>query len=159
MTSYRVRKAFLFAISLLLVASILISWCTPRPPKKPKVAINSPPSGTRVDIGEELEVQSTATDEKGVNRVELWVDGALVRSDTPPSSEGQRSFSVVQRWTPDTPGSHILEVKAYDVDDLASEPAAIMVVAVSRVALPTPTVAPPMKTPTEAPTTTPTTPP
>jgi len=92
-------------------------------PTKPAVVINSPPSGAQVKVGEEVEVQSTATDEKGVARVELRVDGALVRSDQSPIP--QPAFSLVQRWTPSGSGSHTVEVRVYNVDGVVSEPAVI----------------------------------
>jgi hypothetical protein len=92
-------------------------------PTKPTVVVDSPPSGTQVKVGEEVEVDSTATDEKGVTRVELWVDGALVRSDQSPTP--QPAFSLVQRWTPPGSGSHTVEVRAYNVDGVVSEPAMI----------------------------------
>jgi len=107
-------------------------------PTKPTVVINSPPSGTQVKVGEEVEVDSTATDEKGVTRVELWVDGALVRSDQSPIP--QPVFSLVQRWTPPGSGSHTVEVRAYNVDGVVSEPAMITlrVEAATSEAAPTP---------------------
>jgi len=90
----------------------------------PSVVIIAPPSGARATVGQEVEVQSLATDDRGIARVELWVDDVLVQQDTPPTGQPP-SFSVVQRWTPPEPGEYILVVKAYNVDGQVSEPASI----------------------------------
>jgi len=119
------RKLSLVIGIALICAGVLaceIPGMSPKP-TRPVVVIDSPPGGTQVKVGEEAEVCSTATDEKGVTRVELWVDGALVRSDQSPIP--QPVFSLVQRWTPPGPGSHTVEVRAYNVDGVPSEPAMI----------------------------------
>lgn len=127
-------RGIVIAIVLFLLASLLACQIPGmvEKPTKPAVVINSPPSGTQVKVGEEAEVHSTATDEKGVTRVELWVDGALVRSDQSPTP--QPVFSLVQRWTPPGSGSHTVEVRAYNVDGMGSEPAVIVVNVVEAVA-------------------------
>lgn len=113
---------------------------------KPTVVINSPPSGTRLQVGQEVTVQSMATDPKGVTRVELWVDGTLFRSDHSP--QGQPTFSVTQTWVPNVLGSHTLAVKAYNAAGRVSDPAVITVEAVEVAVLATPTLQPPLETPT-----------
>ena len=119
-------RGIVIAIVLFLLASLLACHIPGmvEKPTKPAVVINSPPSGAQVKVGEEAEVHSTATDEKGVTRVELWVDGDLVRSDQSPTP--QPVFSLVQRWTPPGSGSHTVEVRAYNVDGVSSEPAVIV---------------------------------
>lgn len=56
---------------------------------KPVVVIASPPSGSQFHEGEEIAVQSTSTDEKGVVRVELVADNAVVDVDASPAASGQ----------------------------------------------------------------------
>jgi len=114
------------AVLLLLVAGILacelpgLGGGT-----KPTVVILSPASGTQVKAGGIVVIQSSATDVKGVAKVELWVDGSLVRSDVNP--QRQPAFSVTQEWTAAILGSHSVTVKAYNVTGRVSDPATVTV--------------------------------
>jgi hypothetical protein len=92
---------------------------------KPTVVILSPASGTQVKAGGTVVIQSSATDVKGVAKVELWVDGSLVRSDVNP--QRQPAFSVTQEWTATILGSHSVTVKAYNVAGRVSDPATVTV--------------------------------
>jgi thermitase len=71
----------------------------------PSVAINSPAS---TSPGNKLNVSVSATDNVGVAKVELYVDGSLVGSD----SAAPYTFSVNTRKF--SSGSHSLQAKAYD---------------------------------------------
>ena len=122
----RLRGIAAIAVLLLLVAGILacelpgLGGGT-----KPTVVILSPVSGTQAKAGEIVAIQSSATDVKGVTRVELWVDGSLVRSDVSPQQ--QPAFSVIQEWTAAVLGSHSVTVKAYNAAGRVSDPATITV--------------------------------
>jgi hypothetical protein len=98
---------------------------------KPTAVITSPPSGSQYQEGEEVAVQSTATDPAGVVRVELLVDNAVVRTDQSPSP--QPSFSLIQTWKA-TAGNHTVMVRAYNAAGTASDPAAISLTVLQRVA-------------------------
>ncbi len=91
---------------------------------KPNAIITSPPSGSTFHEGEDVAVQSVSTDSKGVVRVELLVDGQVVRTDTPPTPQDQ--FTLVQTWKA-TQGSHTLLVRAYNAQNAGSDPAAISI--------------------------------
>ena len=107
---------------------------------KPQVTIQSPSAGAQFNEGVDVPVQSTATDKTGIVRVELSVDGAIVRTDAPPIAQGQTSFSVVQKWKA-TAGNHTLSVRAYNASGAASDPAMVAItVASSAAQAPTPTV-------------------
>ena len=91
---------------------------------QPSVTISEPASGTIITVGEEVDIVSTAEASSGVARVDLLVNGQVVRSDSPP--EGTPStFPLVQSWTPATTGDVTISVIAYDTDGAASEPAAV----------------------------------
>lgn len=92
---------------------------------KPTVVILSPASGLQVKAGETVAIQSSATDVKGVTRVELWVDGSPVRSDVSPQQ--QPALSVTQDWTAAVLGSHSVTVKAYNAAGRVSNPATVTV--------------------------------
>lgn len=138
-------------LTLAIVAGILLTGCS-APPSRPTVAISAPASGTQVKSGQDVSVQSTATDAKGVVRVDLLVDGQMVRSDPAPSP--QTSFTVVQVWKAGAPGKHIISVQAYNKDNAVSNPAEILL-EVQAAPTAAPTTAP-TATPTIAPTVVPT---
>ncbi len=113
--------------SLILVVLLVlgVSACSAITPK-PTVIINSPPHGSQFHEGEDIAFQSTATDAKGVARVELVVNGTTVRTDSPPSSQGQTSFTLVQTWKA-TQGTHTIAVRAYNTANVMSDPATISI--------------------------------
>ncbi len=88
------------------------------------VVINSPASGGSVVVGQEVLIDSTATADAGVDRVELTVNGVVVRRDMPPSGN-PTTFRVSQPWPPTAEGSAVISVVAYDTSGAASEQATI----------------------------------
>ena len=143
MLASRFRGIAASAVLLLLVAGILacelpgLEGSSP----KPTVVILSPASGTQVKAGETIVIQSNATDVKGVTRIELWVDGSLVRSDDNPQQ--QPTFGVTQEWTAAVLGSHSVTVKAYNAAGRVSDPATVTVNVVEEVTAATPATLPP----------------
>ncbi len=91
---------------------------------KPTVVIASPPSGSQFREGEDVAIQSTSTDSSGISRVELIVDGAVVRTDPVPAP--QVSYPLIQTWKA-TAGKHTLSVRAYNTSNNASDPAAVTI--------------------------------
>jgi subtilisin family serine protease len=72
----------------------------------PTVIITSPVGGTK--IGNSLSVSASASDDVGVSKVELYVDGALKATD----SSSPYSFSMnTRKWSR---GTHSLLCRAYD---------------------------------------------
>jgi len=138
MLASRLRGIAVIAVLLLLVAGILACELPGLGgDTKPTVVILSPASGTQVKAGETVAIQSSATDVKGVTRVELWVDGSLVRSDVNPQQ--QPAFSVTQEWMAAILGSHSVTVKAYNAAGRVSDPATIIVNVVEEATAATPT--------------------
>jgi len=100
---------------------------------KPSVVIMSPPSGSQFFEGEDVAVQSAATDPGGVVRVELVVDGAVVRVDPSPTAQGQPNFTLIQTWKA-TGGVHTILVRAYNTAGAVSDPAGVSVNVLQRTA-------------------------
>jgi len=138
-------KRGLFVISILL---LLLAACLPgRAPSKPTVTIVAPAPGAQLEAGKETVVQATATDKAGILRVELWVDGTLANTVSVPSGQAQPSFLASFTWTPSSPGSHTLEVRAYNVKGAMSAPTAVIVNVTGAVAGVTPPPTSPAATP------------
>lgn len=84
----------------------------------PTIHIQSPENQSQFSEGEEITVQSIATDASGVVSVDLFVDGELVRSD--PATAGQAGAqaepfaTVSQKWQA-VAGTHTLGVRARSV--------------------------------------------
>ena len=124
-----------FAGMLALIFLIASASCsTLFPPDKPVVIIQSPPSGSQFHQDEEISVQSSSSDSKGVVRVELLVDGVVVDVDASPTATGQSSFTLLQSWKATNVGTHTLLVRAYNRTGIASDPAAISVTILQGVA-------------------------
>jgi uncharacterized protein YgiM (DUF1202 family) len=120
-------------LTLLVLMSLMVACTRPSwlgggaaEPAGPVVVIDSPASGARVPTGQELLIQSTATDDNLVQRIELYINSELIADDPSPVSEGQATFTVVQRWVPVQPGQALVEVYAYNAADVRSEVASIV---------------------------------
>jgi hypothetical protein len=127
---------------MLLVASLGLVACDVNTlvggrSAKPTVTIQSPATGSVFREGEEITVQSTSKDQAGIMRVELAVDGAAVRSDSPPVAQPQPSFTLVQKWKA-VAGSHTLSVRAFNAAGAASDPAMVAVTITAASAASTP---------------------
>ena len=117
-------RAFPFFLLGLLFAALVLPTCDALNSGKPAVIIAAPPSGSTYREGDDVAVQSTSADKKGVVRIEMTVDGAVVHNDTPPAP--QLNFSLIQTWKA-TPGSHTIIVRAYNAAGASSDPAAITI--------------------------------
>lgn len=105
------------ALALVIIACQAISG----PGSKPTVIIASPPSESVYTLGEEVAVQSTATDPLGITQVTLLVDGNVARDDPSPVAQGQAQFSLIQSWIADSVGQHLLTVRATNSQGATSE--------------------------------------
>lgn len=110
-------------VAIVWLAVVLIACTTGG---KPVVVIMSPPSGSQFVEGEDIAVQSSATDPQGVVRVELVVDGNVVRVDPSPTAQGQPNFTLIQTWKA-TPGTHTLVVRAYNAAGVVSDPTGVSI--------------------------------
>ena len=79
----------------------------------PHIQIDSPPNGTTFNHGDQVTVQSTAVDNAGITKVELYVDSQLIRTDANPDPS-QTSWVVQEPWPADQDGHHVLTTVAYD---------------------------------------------
>jgi hypothetical protein len=112
------------------------------------VVISSPADGDTALAGQEVMIDSVITAAAGVDRVDLTVDGQVVRHDTPPE-ENPTEFRVSQLWMPASEGQATITVVAYDVNGASDEASITLQVAASGAAVPpqpTETPVPPVTT-------------
>lgn len=92
-------------------------------PNTPTSVITYPHPGQNFNQGEEIVVQSVSAVAGGkmISRVELWVDDELVHIEPvePPAS----SWTTSQPWVATAVDSHLLEIRAFNVDNVPGEPA------------------------------------
>lgn len=149
----------------LLVLTIALVACSA--PSKPTIKL-TPISG-QINAGQEITVQATIADAKGVVRVEFLADNAFIAEAT--LDQPSKAAVVPFKWTA-VAGQHTLSARAFSVDNVASDldtmsvlvasapapvPTAVPTVAPTRVPTVVPTVVPtqPAPTPTPVPTPTP----
>jgi hypothetical protein len=142
------NKLFTGLLCLMTIGlSLAVIGCTAAFNAKPNVVIDSPPSNSQYQGGEAVAIQSTSTDSSGIARVELLVDGIVVRTDTTPGP--QPSFILLQTWTA-TVGTHTIVVRAFNTTNVESNPAAIALAVVGNVPAVAPTAAPAAQVPPTA---------
>ncbi|MBM3130114.1 MAG: hypothetical protein FJ009_16005 [Chloroflexi bacterium] len=109
------HRSILLGTLIFLVACSAPSlpFAQPSPtPTKPQVIVIAPVSGTSFALGADVIVQSVSSDATGIVRVDLLVDGQVVRSDTTPGGASQPQFQIAQTWKGTSPGTRILIVRA-----------------------------------------------
>lgn len=127
---------------------------------QPFVIISFPQPGQEVEQRQQVNVQFEATDEQGISRVELLVDDQIVSANDYIPQPGS-VFVAKVTWIPDKPGTHVLQVRAYNPantvgnsDSIVVQVAPAATAAISEPAPMTPTSIPAQ--PTASPTHTPT---
>jgi hypothetical protein len=124
--------------SVLFLLVICLVACAAKPSQPPTIRLESPQDGVEVSPGARVLVQSSAQDERGVVRIELWVDGRLYEAHRSEEPSGDLVFDVIQIWNASEIGPHTLTVKALSADGRVSEPSSVEVNVVQRAATPTP---------------------
>lgn len=139
---------------LLAILGLGALWYFSRPApsvsQAPSVTILTPASGTQVALNVPVVVQASATDNRGVTRMELWADGALVSQQDSPGPQGASPLLLNLTWTPATPGNHVLEIRAFNTANQSSPPVQVSVNVVGGTATAT-SIAVIVETPTSAP--------
>lgn len=105
--------------------------------RKPTLIVSAPKDGAQFAQDSDVLVQSKASDEKGIVRVELWTDGFLYRVDVSKEVEGLPNVSLTQTWPAKEAGSHTLQVKAINRDGGTAESPVMNITVVASSATPT----------------------
>lgn len=113
-----------------ILSYVLSTSDAPVAPMAPVVFVQSPVAGTQVRAHEPVKVSAVANDAQGVMRLELWVGGTLVAQQSAPDGETIKTLQAEWTWTPPAAGSYTLQLKAYNVQGVASEPVMLFLLAV-----------------------------
>jgi hypothetical protein len=99
---------------LLIAAAVIVFLVIGRPKPSPTVVlIDEPRQGEEVSVGEGVTVHAVARNEKKVQRIELWVDGALVASQSSTLPGGTSPLPILAQWQPTSAGSHTIVARAF----------------------------------------------
>ena len=114
---------------ILFAIAIITSGCTSfgGDAGKPRVVVDSPAHGATVGIGQALSITVRALGKKGIKRVVMSVDGKPAGVANAPGGRPVRVLPVMFKWTPVSPGMHVITVKAYDIAGEESDPAILQV--------------------------------
>ncbi|MGD1992991.1 MAG: LysM domain-containing protein, partial [Anaerolineae bacterium] len=114
--------SILICLALALLGAVLYRGQRERAlAHRPLVLIHAPLSRDRVPLGSGVLVHATARVGNGVSRVELWSDDALVAARDHPQDGLPYTLSLATEWKPQTPGPHVLLVRAFSADGVAGQ--------------------------------------
>jgi hypothetical protein len=99
----------------------------PSQPSTPTITMTAPTNGAEFQVGQQVNVLSSASDARGINRVELSVDGVLYRTDPSPNPSPNALVSLSQAWIAEVAGTHTLSLVAVNVEGQQSAPWAVTV--------------------------------
>ncbi len=85
-----------------------------------EIFFRSPNDGEQVTAGQLVQVRILARDEQKIVRLEFWVDGVLLESQTSNIPGGINPFPLLTSWQP-KPGAHTLIARAYNSKDQTSQ--------------------------------------
>jgi LysM repeat protein len=109
----------LFVVLFLAAAALLVLiygvWLVGRK-GSPLVLINAPSTGDQLKVREPVLVQATASDDAGVDTLELWGDGVLLAVEKSSLPGGSRLLPLVDYWHPSAAGAHTLIARAITHD-------------------------------------------
>ena len=143
----RINRIWVLALGLCIwLAACGSGGATPAPTTvalggKPTLAVSAPVEGAQFGVGSTVSIKSTASDARGVVKIELWVDGVLYRVDVTKEAEGLPSVSITQTWPANDLGSHVLLLKSINRDGAASDPQTINISVVPQSGIGTPSPA------------------
>ncbi|MCA9884657.1 MAG: SH3 domain-containing protein [Anaerolineae bacterium] len=100
---------------------------TTEPTGKPRVSIVSPSTGAEFTVDEPVLVSVNATDSVGVTRIQLFAEGAVVKTITAEDPAGEPTLSALLDYTPRASGEVNLQVLAFR-NSTPSDPVEIQIV-------------------------------
>jgi|GEM_PF-1006506 len=141
----KTKKLLMIIITTILIAGL--TGCNFPWRARVNITITSHENEQSVVLGEETRIVSLATASTGIKSVDLYINGALLLTESPPEGS-PTEFTADQPWTPEQEGNIVISVVANDAKGNASDPISITLQVVQSVsdadgtATPTVTVTP-----------------
>lgn len=85
-----------------------------------EIFFRAPQNGERVEAGQPVEVRVFARDEQKIVRIEFWVDGRLIETQTSSIPEGSNPFPLLTNWIPEA-GTHTLIARSVNSQDESTQ--------------------------------------
>ena len=90
-------------------------------PRAPEIVVNQAPArNSQVKVNQSVLVQATASDPTGVTRMELWVNNRQVDEVVSQLAQNVPSMTAAFKWAAETPGTYLIEMRAYNQNGLTS---------------------------------------
>lgn len=123
------RWAALLLLGLVMFSGCSLSNTATEAPSTLSVEFVYPANNLSIVAGTDLQIQlaASAPDGKAVARIELRVDGELIRTATPVETAAVPIFVAEMNWLTEGIGLHALEAIAYDADGSTSTPALLRI--------------------------------
>ncbi len=118
------KSTRLLFLTISIVLILMLSSCNLPWRANVGITITSHENGQSVVLGDETRIVSLATAPKGIESVELYINGELLETATP-SDGTPREFTADQPWTPQQEGNTVITVVAYDAKGRSSDPVSI----------------------------------
>jgi hypothetical protein len=116
-----IRTKFILIPALLI---LLLAGCN-LPGRAPvEITLTSHENGQAILLGQEARIISFATGARGIEKVELYLNGELLETALPEDGN-PKEFTADQPFTPQQEGDVIISVMAYDTRGNQSEPISI----------------------------------
>ena len=142
MRTHPFRYGVLFVLSATVLLACDLTALTGSA-AKPTIVLQSPQNASQFREGDEIAIQSAATDAGGIMTIDLFVDGVAARTERPQAAPSGNLFTLTQKWKA-TPGMHTLSVRAYNASGVASDLATVTIsVTPSGAQVASPTLLPP----------------
>ncbi len=155
------RSTLVWIITIMLLLGLAACGSSPAEPTKPTVKFTSTTlvAGSAVEVGEAASIEYEAADVAGIVQVEITINGEPIHIET--ISPPVNVFSGAYSWTPEDPGSYLIQLVAFNVGGLTSDLVQLAVTAegeavaeaeptATEVVEPTATTVPPTATPEPA---------
>jgi LysM domain len=116
-----VAVAIVAIIVCLVISALLYSFQRTRNfNTRPLVLIHNPLNRDEIEVGAGAIIHATARSQRGVDRIELWVDNELIaKRDIP--NHAASPLTITKGWVPTDVGTHLIIVRAFSADGVEGQ--------------------------------------
>ena len=124
-TPWRMGLILLTVLTLTLLTSACASANPATQATRPVASIGFPQNGAQLPVGQVTTVKFSASDVAGIVQIEMTINGqpVYVQTVNPPSN----AFVADYSWTPEKPGSYVIQLIAFSLDGDTSDPVQALV--------------------------------